>query len=337
MARDHLIVPVYIPHEGCPYRCVFCNQNKITGFSEKADSETVDNALDLYLSDQSKRDLPVKREVAFYGGTFTGLPIERQAFLLSCVQPWIESGWVTSVRLSTHPDWIDPDNLEWLKGRGVRTVELGIQSTNEKVLELSGRPGSLNTMSASVKWIQQANLKLGLQLMPGLPGDDDLRFQESVDQVIRWKPDFVRLYPSLVLKGTRMHRLYESGEYRPWSLDQTINSLKTALVKLGKAGIPVIRLGLQPDPSLMENFVAGPFHPALRYLIESRLYFDRMVGHLESTPQVNKRVIFRVPSKNISNFMGHRKENIIKLKQLFGLEEVRFEADKHLEELELVA
>ena len=168
--KTHMIVPVFIPHLGCPYRCVFCNQTDITGNQAKADEKKLEEALATYLGDVPLDQLPPNREVAFYGGSFTGLPMERQESLLRKVQPWLRQGSVNAIRLSTHPLFIDEDRLALLKKYGVDTIELGIQSTDRNVLELSGRPCTLETVKSAVDLIKKNGFRLGLQLMSGLAG-----------------------------------------------------------------------------------------------------------------------------------------------------------------------
>ena len=220
MAHDRLIAAMFIPHEGCPYRCVFCNQKDITGSHRLADHDHVEQTLKTYL--RSGTPLPVYREAAFYGGSFTGLPIYRQEYLLNLIQPWIDSGEIHAVRVSTHPLFIDSERLALLKNYHVETVEMGIQSTDANVLKLTGRECSLNEMENAVTLIRKNGFRLGLQLMSGLPGDDQYSFQKSVDDVIRWRPDFVRLYPTVVIKRTPLYQMYLEDRFVPWSLEPTI-------------------------------------------------------------------------------------------------------------------
>ncbi|MBI4388586.1 MAG: radical SAM protein [Nitrospinae bacterium] len=328
MTRERLIVPIFIPHEGCPYRCVFCNQRDITGVRAKADREAVEQTLHAYL--RTGAPLPAHREAAFYGGSFTGLPQARQEFLLSLAQPWIDSGELHAVRLSTHPLFIDDEKLDLLKRYRVETVELGIQSTDPEVLELSGRPCSLNEIQVAAESIKRKGFNLGLQLMPGLPGDNEETFRKSADDVARMRPRFVRLYPTLVIRGTALHRMYLEKKFVPWDLEVMVERLKYAVLKFNGAGIRIARVGLPPDPSLLENLVAGPFHPALRYLVESRICLDWMAAQLRARAGGAASAIFKVPSKYVSHYTGHRRENVGKLKAMFRLEDVKFVADESL-------
>ena len=332
-----MILPVFIPHQGCPYRCVFCNQTDITGNQGRADEKKLQETLATYLGDKPLDQLPPNREVAFYGGSFTGLPAERQESLLERVKPWIQKGLVNAIRLSTHPLFIDEERLGLLKKYDVGTIELGIQSTDPNVLELSGRPCPWEVVVSAVDLIRKNGFRLGLQLMPGLPGDTDQTFARSVDDVLYLEPDFVRLYPTLVVRHTELFQMYQEGKYTPWSLERTVDNLKTAVKKFRAKNIPVIRLGLHPDPSLLKNYVDGPYHPSLRYLVDCRIGLDEMIDGIQGQKIINEQVKFKVPSKRISVYIGHKRENIQKLKTMFRLEDVILQPEKNCDRLQLIA
>lgn len=332
-----LIAPVFIPHEGCPYRCVFCSQADITGYRLQADEDNVLGVLKTYLEPSFNSNQFARREVAFYGGSFTGLPDERQNFLLSLIQPLIKNGRVDAIRVSTHPLFVDQRQLKRLKKYGVEIVELGVQSTSQIVLEESGRPCSRKDLLKAVFLMNKFKLKVGLQLMLGLPGDNEKRFITSVVDVIGMKPDFVRLYPALVLRHTPLYAMYKKGLYVPWSMERTLDNLKYAIKSFENAGIPVVRVGLQSDSSLKKNYVAGPFHPSLRYLVDCQIGFDLMVEKILSLSHIPKRIIFRVPKKLVSIYTGNRRENLKLLKMRFGIDEVCLKAEDECHQLELVA
>ena len=253
------------------------------------------------------------------------------------VQPWIQSGEIRSIRVSTHPLHIDDIRLSLLKKHHVKTVELGIQSTDDEVLKFSGRECSFDVVQSAVDRIHAMGFRLGLQLMPGLPGDNEPKFQKSVENVISLKPDFVRIYPTLVIKNTGLFDMYQQGKYIPWSLERMIDTVKEAVVKFEQAGIKIIRVGLHPDPSLMANFVAGPFHPSFRYLVDSRIARERMINIIETLKQTPLSVTFRVPAKKVSLYLGHKKENLSIIKNIFGLNSISLQQDSTQEHLELVA
>jgi len=332
-----LIVPIFIPHQGCPYRCVFCSQVDITGARSKTDQNHVLEVLKTYLGQDFNSTRSSKCEVAFYGGSFTGLPMDRQKILLSVIKPFIESGRVDSIRVSTHPLFIDSERLDLIKICGVKTVELGVQSTNAQVLEESGRPCSREELIKSISLIKKHNLNLGLQLMLGLPGDNEKRFQKSVMDVISMKPNFVRLYPTLVLRHTALYSMYKKGLYHPWSLKRTIAALKNAILLFKMANIPIIRVGVQPDRSLKENLVAGPFHPSTRYLVDCQISLDLMIEKILSLTSLPHKIIFKVPKNLISVYVGNKRENISYIKDRFGFKDVSLVGEEYCSGIKLVA
>ena len=335
--RNHLIIPIFIPHEGCPYRCAFCNQSKITGVNYQSDEIIVDQTIQSYLEVFDSESLPEKREVAFYGGSFTGLSEERQKRLLHAVWPWIQSGEVHSIRVSTHSLLVSPHKIFLLKENNVETVELGIQSTNDRVLQAVGRPCDFETVKSAVDSIRKNGLRLGLQLMPGLPVDDENIFMKSVKDVIELKPDFVRIYPTLVIKNTELYEMYKLGKYVPWKLTRMVRLVKDALISFKKENISVIRVGLHADPSMLENLVDGPYHPAFRYLVDSLIAREKMfdlIGHLKKVPQT---LTFKVPSRQVSLYLGHKKDNIQAIQKMYGINNVLIQQIGDQEDLQLVA
>jgi histone acetyltransferase (RNA polymerase elongator complex component) len=330
VARERLIVPIFIPHEGCPYRCVFCDQGSITGERRRADREVVESALSAYLQSQPSHSLPPRREAAFYGGSFTGLDKERQRHLLSLISPWMRTGMIHSIRVSTHPLFVDQERLALLKEYGVETVELGIQSTNAEVLRSSGRTCSWEEIDRAVASVKESGLRLGMQLMSGLPGDCEKTFQTSVEDVIAFAPDFVRMYPALVLRRTELYKMFTDGLYVPWDLERTVTNLAQAVRKFRRAGITVIRMGLPDEPALKKSYVAGPHHPSLGYLVESRLCLEALMEKLRGLCPLPLKVAFAVPDRFISNYVGHRKDNVKILRSMFGLDELSFRPVKGL-------
>ncbi len=337
MALNRLIIPIFIPHQGCPYRCSFCDQKNISGVKAKADKELVKSTITQYLKSSELSALSTTCEVAFYGGSFTGLTLERQSSLLSNVQPWIKEGRIQSIRVSTHPLFIDKERLQNLAKFGVNTVELGIQSTDQNVLTLSGRECSWEAMDTSVKQIREYGFSLGLQMMSGLPGDNENTFRKTVDDILSWRPDFVRIYPTLVIKNTEIHEMYLREEFFPWSLEETIVALKEAVLKFRIRNIPIIRLGLHAEPSMLQNLVAGPYHPSIKYLIDCRIGFEQLSEIVRKLPVSSKTVYFQVPQKKLSIYKGHKLENIQKLKELFNLNVVTVKPLEGLEHPQAVA
>ncbi len=266
--KKRLIIPIFLPQEGCPHRCIFCNQPGITGVGSRPGFEEVSGTIERYLSTW-RGDGP--REVAFYGGSFTGLPEWLQIGYLGVAARHVESGEIDSIRVSTRPDYIDAEALEILRDYGVETVELGVQSMADGVLRRSGRGhGSLATVRA-VKLLKEWCLVVGIQLMPGLPGDTMETIIRTTEDVIALRPHFARIYPALVISGTPLEGLYRSGAYTPWSLDEMVRICREMIRLFRKARIPVIRIGLRPAVELEEKVVAGPYHPSIRQLVEQEI------------------------------------------------------------------
>ena len=303
----------------------------------RSDQEIVHEAIRTYLDALDSNNLPEKREVAFYGGSFTGLTAERQRNLIDAVIPWIKTGHIHSIRVSTHSLLVDDINISFLKDNFVQVVELGIQSTNNDVLSAVGRPCEFATVQDAVKSIRKRNLSLGLQLMPGLPKDDESTFLQSVKDVIGLRPNFVRIYPTLVIRNTALFEMYSRGEYLPWNLDRMLQLVKAAMIEFEKVDIPVIRVGLHSDPSMLENLVDGPYHPSFRYLVESLIARDKMVSMIERLKNIPPELTFIVPSNKVSLYLGHKKSNIHKIKKIFGINNIFLQQTGNQEDLKLVA
>jgi len=264
--------------------------------------------------------LPSMTQIAFYGGSFTSLPLEEQRQLLTLALPYIRNKTVGSLRVSARPDGFSPRIVRLLWDFGVRTVELGVQSLDAKVLRLSGRNYPPAEVSRAVSLLHSRGFEIGAQLMPGLPGCTREGFSRTVEETIRLKPHFVRIYPALVIRDTPMEGLYHRGIYSPLSLEQAVEWSAHGLRRFRESGIRVIRIGLQPTEAIRSGgrVVAGPFHPALRQLVESRLALHRMMrlledGALRRISHTGKKRTFRVPPRELSHYRGQRNENLVKL------------------------
>jgi histone acetyltransferase (RNA polymerase elongator complex component) len=297
-------VPFFISHQGCPHTCVFCDQRTISGANGTLPTaEQIRDRIDLWRSTAGGRPL----EVAFFGGTFTALPEEVQEELLAPLQPLLEVGTLGSVRISTRPDYIDADRVAWLSERGVRTIELGVQSLDDTVLAASGRGHTAAESLAAIRCIKNSGLQAGAQLMPGLPGDTPAFSLASLEQVIAAGADFLRIYPTVVLKGTELARRYVAGEFMPLSLERGVSLCKLLLQRAMRAGIPVIRIGLQADQGLdADHVLAGCWHPALGQLVRSQLYED-LVSRFVLPGQ---RVTVYCHPDRLSDVVGMKRSNL---------------------------
>ncbi|MBE9532231.1 MAG: radical SAM protein [Proteobacteria bacterium] len=261
----YLIIPIFIPFGGCDHQCVFCNQVKITGATYLPGEREIVGTVESYLSTWKRGG---RKEIAFYGGSFTALPIDVQIDYLEAAYKYVKSGQVDGLRLSTRPDAIDDDTIRLLKKYKVGAVELGVQSMVNKVLKLSGRGHVGKDTVRAVRLLKEAKIKIGIQLMPGLPGDTESTIISTARRVIITRPNFVRIYPTVVIKETPLHTLYNKGEYIPWTLKDMVSVCRKMYEMFQRSSITIIRMGLQPTKELEENIVAGPYHPSFRQLVE---------------------------------------------------------------------
>ncbi|CCO23104.1 elongator complex protein 3 [Maridesulfovibrio hydrothermalis] len=297
------IWPVFMPFMGCPSRCVYCSQNRQTGTGAKTLSEiyqAIKEEIPAFFAIKKRNPL----ELAFFGGTFTALPFEWQRKFIDLTAQHKKNGYITKVRCSTRPDCINEKDIALLKENGLDMIELGIQSFSAYTLKRSARNYAPETAVQACTAVRNAGLSLGIQLLPGLPGSKSGDFQHDINETIRLKPDAVRIYPCLTVKGTALEKLYKAGKYRPWSLAKTEKELSSALLDLWKNNIHVIRIGVASEEGLNENIIAGPVHPALGQSIRSRalyLYLFSRIKELGAGPEQ-----IRIPRKYSGELWGHK-------------------------------
>ncbi|MFA5074300.1 MAG: radical SAM protein [Nitrospirota bacterium] len=310
-----MIIPFFIPNAACKHQCIFCDQKAITGEKRPPSSSEIPAKIDEYLRTKSRID-PV--QIAFYGGSFTALPLAVQQSYLEAIQPFIQSKQIQTIRISTRPDCITTDILLFLKKYHVTIVELGAQSLNNDILKRSGRGHTADDTIKSFRLLKEYGFSCGLQVMVGLPGDSKKIFEQTITTVIKMTPDFIRLYPLLVIKGTRMEKEYNDGKYEPLSLENAVSVCKNALRMCRAAEIPVIRIGLQPTEELEQHgtIIAGPYHPAFRQLVESAIFLEEMQKALAHSNETGK-AIFYVHPLDLSAALGQNRSNVVQLEKEF--------------------
>lgn len=320
MSARESIIPVFVPHLGCPNDCVFCNQRRISGAQEPAGVENVKNAI------ESAAALPrngAKRQLAFYGGSFTAIPSCQQDALLGAAKEYLDRGEIDAIRLSTRPDAIDGAVLARLKRYGVETIELGAQSLCDEILLLSGRGHTAADVVNASEQIKAAGFRLILQMMTGLPGDSVERTVYTAKKIIALHPDGVRIYPTVIVRDTALYDLWQAGEYKEHTVADAVEYCAAIVPLFEAAGIPIIRLGLNPTDELSGGAAAGgAYHPALGELVKSRLMLYKMRGTLNGIP-AGSRVTLGVNKSRVSQAVGQHRENISRLTAEFGLKELK--------------
>ncbi len=319
------IIPIFIPHLGCGHDCVFCNQKRISGALHPASAQDVTREIEAGLA-RCRRPA----QCAFYGGSFTAIPVSEQLALLGAAQPYLRSGELESIRLSTRPDAIDEPTLERLHEHGVSVIELGAQSMDDDVLIKSGRGHSAADTVHAAEMIKRAGFLLVLQMMTGLPGSDEARDTESARRIIALSPDAVRIYPTVIIRDTPLYELWRQGKYTEHTVEDAVCVCARILPMFERAGITVIRLGLNPTDELSGGSAAGgAYHPALGELVKSRIMLNRVREMLTGTEQGRERLaspkqlrLLTAPAC-VSQLIGQHSCNAEALCAEFGFQSVK--------------
>ncbi len=261
-AAARRILPVFLPFLGCPSHCVYCAQDRQTGAGRE-------NNIELILENAAEKINGDTEEIAFYGGTFTAMPAADRQRCLSFFASMRKKCKSLSARCSTRPDALSPDILAELKEAGIGLIELGIQSFSDRALALSRRGYTGKEAMEGCRRVQEAGFGLGIQLLPGMPGSTPEIFLGDAETALSFTPACMRFYPCLVPEGTVLAQWFKKGMYRPWSQEQTVATLGRALSLAWRAGVPVIRLSVAPEPAFDASVIAGPRHPALGALIQA--------------------------------------------------------------------
>lgn len=321
--KRHYIIPIFVPHEGCPHDCVFCNQGRITGeeqtliigpknkLENNVNREFVIKTIDEYLETIERKNSTL--EVSFFGGTFTAININKQRELLQVAKEYKEKGLIEYIRLSTRPDYINEFILDHLKEYNVDIIELGVQSLDDEVLKKSGRGHSSEQVEKASKLIKEYGFVLGHQIMIGLPGDTLEKDVYSVKKSLEMKPDLCRIYPALVIKDTPMEDMYLDKTYEPYSLEEAIDVCEKIYRMYRNDNVNIIRVGLQPTDNIAEgkDVVAGPFHPAFRELVESKILNNDIYDSIKDN---TGEVIIEIHPNRISKLYAGKKKFFEELK-----------------------
>lgn len=295
-----MIIPIFVPHEGCPNDCAFCNQRTISGKSNAPGIREARNTIEEYLSGGK-----VAEQIAFFGGSFTGIDVNKQNEYLSLAEEYIKKGFVKSIRLSTRPDYIDRETVERLKSYGVKNIELGAQSMDEEVLLLAKRGHSASDVEKAAAVINESGCVLGLQMMTGLPGDTEEKCIYTARRFKELGAKETRIYPTVVLRGTYLETMFEKGEYVPQTVEEAV-SVSAKLYRYFKENnIEILRIGLPDGDDLRKNYIAGAYHPSLGEMVISRDIRNR----IEECVKGNNVKILVNPNY-LSKFNGNKRCNI---------------------------
>jgi len=326
--KKHCNIPIFIPELACPHQCVFCNQEKISNTFSIPKPNEIGSLIDTYLE-----TIPRDREIniAFFGGSFTGIDRKEMISYLKAAHVYVKAGKVQGIRLSTKPDYITDEILDILEQYGVTAIELGAQSTNNKVLLKSGRGHKFDAIENAANLIRKRDFELGLQMMLGLPYDTLELSRQTANDIVNLKADTTRIYPTIVVEGTALEKMYKKGEYQVLSLEEAVSWSKEVLKIFNVAGVDVLRVGLHPSEELElgKSLVAGPIHPSFKEMVLSALWNDILKDKLKNKGSLT----VYVPKKQLNYAIGYKAQNrnIFKTKGY----DIKFIADLSLKKFEL--
>ncbi len=306
MSRSHANISIFVPHIGCPNMCSFCNQRYITGAHAAPHREDVAAAVERALSAGGFDS--DNTEIAFFGGSFTAINRNYMTSLLEAAYEFVKNGTVCGIRISTRPDVIDEEKLLLLKNYGVTSIELGAQSLNDRVLKSNNRGHTAKDVYTASKLIKDYGFSLGLQMMTGLYKDTDESAIKTAKEIIDIAPDTVRIYPTIVLKGTDLAALYSDGKYKPQTLQSAVSLCAKLYTLFENSGISVIRLGLHSIEG--EAYISGPWHPAFSELCQSKIFLDKALSLLSAPGNYD---IYVAP-ESVSKMTGQARANLEALK-----------------------
>ncbi len=327
--KRHVNIPIFIPHLGCPNQCVFCNQRHISGVSH-FDPDSVIPQIESALS---TIDNDAEVEIAFFGGSFTGIDRSLMLRLLEIAAHYIGSGRISGIRCSTRPDYIDAEILGMLASHGVKVIELGLQSTDQRVLSASKRGHTFEDEQKACRMIVEAGFELVGQMMIGLPASTPESELATAEFIVNVGAKGARIYPTVVFKDTELCDMALCGLYTPISVDEAVDRSVGPLKLFLDSGVEIIRIGLCSSENLSneDTYFAGPNHPALGEMIISRLYYQNICNKARQSDVIaGRRLRVYVAPGALSKAIGQKKENKIRLIKEFGLADIRFIEDSDL-------
>ncbi len=322
--KKQYIIPIFVPHLGCPNDCIFCNQKSISGQKSNMTKEKAKEIIENYLKSIDKENAQI--EIAFFGGSFTAIEVKRQEELLEVASEFVKNGEVESIRISTRPDAIDKETLKRLKRYKVKTIELGVQTSNDYILKRINRGHTFEDVKKSSRLIRWYGFRLGVQMMVGLPESTTIDEINTAKELIKLKPKMVRIYPVLVIKNTPLEKELKEEKYKPLTVVQAVEVCKEIVRLFHDKNIDIIRIGLQPTEEISapgtdkSEVVAGPYHPAFRQLVESAMWYDAIVGKIKKLNVKVKEVQVTVNPIDANNVIGHKKSNVINLKDTYDVD-----------------
>ena len=332
--KKQYIIPIFVPHLGCPNDCIFCNQKSISGQTKQITKEDVRKIVEEHLKYIKENSIV---EIAFFGGSFTAIEEKKQIELLDIAHEFVKQKKVDGIRISTRPDCIDTKVLKRLKKYKVKTIELGVQSASDYILKKAGRGHTFKDVKKASKLIKLYGFNLGHQMMVGLPESTHFDEINTAKQLIKLKPKIVRIYPVLVLKNTKLEKEYNEGKYKALTLVQAVETCKELVKLFAKKNIEIIRIGLQPTDTISspsnENseVIAGPFHPAFRQLVEAGIWNDVIVEKIKKLNTKVKEVEVTINPIDVNNVIGQNRENITNLKELYDVDLI-VKSDKNIKQ-----
>ena len=333
--KKHAIIPVFIPHLGCPHTCVFCDQKQITAREKAPTKDEIISFIEEWLTTLTDVETV---EIAFYGGSFTAIPLSMQKEYLEIAKEYKDAGRIHKIHLSTRPDAIDKEIMDNLKAYSVDTVELGVQSFDDEVLRISERGHDSAAVYKAAELIKSYGMELGIQLMIGLPGDSMKSCLYSVDETVKLAPSLARLYPTLVLPGTELYAMYERGDYTPLTREEAVSITAAMYRLLDAAGIYVMRVGLKSTDVInserLGEINSGTYHPAFRQLVEDYIAREKISSMLNQVTKSrlckHKKFLVKGSPSWASSLSGHNGENKKFFKEKYPEIELVFEIDDSL-------